>query len=112
MVEYNDPFNRLIKLAQKSLSESDNVRIQFDPELSIDGGPPFGTTIQEQGTCNYIINVAATLPVIAAVEILAHELAHVLAGLDNEHNEIWEAIFSELQAEFESSQLDELRTTL
>lgn len=108
MIEYSDPFNRLIKIAQKKLSISDKITIQFHPEISVNGEPPFGETIEESA-CSYVINIAATLPVFAAVEIMAHELAHVIAGIDNEHNDIWDSIFSDLQKEFEETQIEELK---
>jgi len=46
------------------------------------------------------VRISAHLPVYHAVEILAHELAHVRVGFEEDHNDKWEDCFSEIHAEF------------
>lgn len=61
-------------------------------------GDSYGYTVfAEDG--EIAIFVSCDIPVITAVEILAHELAHVAVGADEDHGEKWEeaneAIFQE-----------------
>ena len=46
------------------------------------------------------IFVSCDIPVITAVEILAHELAHVAVGADEDHGEKWEAAFDAIFQEY------------
>lgn len=47
-----------------------------------------------------IVSMDVTTPVIGAVEVLAHELAHVIAGKDADHGEAWEAVFEAIHDEY------------
>ena len=44
--------------------------------------------------------VSSQLKVIDAVEVLCHELAHVAAGLEDEHGSEWENVFDAIHNEY------------
>lgn len=44
--------------------------------------------------------ISADLPVKHAVEILAHELAHVAVGADADHGETWQSAFDAIHEEY------------
>lgn len=46
------------------------------------------------------ILISGQLPVVHAVEIFAHELAHVAAGPEAEHGEAWENAFDAIHTEY------------
>lgn len=107
-MKFDCPFDRLVRIA-KIYSIPTKTYIQFHPELSADGKPPFGETIEKEGGKEFVINISANLPVMVAVEIMAHELAHVIVGLDEGHNKKWDKMFSKLQKDFYRSQIEDLK---
>ena len=48
-----------------------------------------------------LIDIDPTLRVIDAVEILAHELAHVAAGKEENHGEKWTAAYDAIKSEYD-----------
>ena len=57
-----------------------------------DGENVYGrTTFAPDGTV--YVEVEGTMTVMDAIEVLAHELAHVAAGADAHHGEAWERAF-------------------
>lgn len=49
-----------------------------------------------------IIELDVECPIVGAVEVLAHELAHAKAGPDADHGPEWEAVFTILHAAYQS----------
>lgn len=47
-----------------------------------------------------LIDINPELTVCNAVEILAHELAHVIAGADAEHGRQWNSVFDEINERY------------
>lgn len=56
------------------------------------------------------VYISADLPVKHAVEILAHELAHVAVGADADHGEAWESAFGVIHREYCSINSEEEAT--
>jgi len=101
-MEFVNPYEVLLQ-AVKNLYGDFNVHIEFDASFRKrfvffghwgetcfpdDNGPP-------------TIKVSAHLPVIHSLEIIAHELAHVIAGQSAGHNREWEEIFEKIYKEWE-----------
>jgi len=47
-----------------------------------------------------IVSVDVDLPVAGAVDVLAHELAHVAAGFEEDHGPAWEAAFGAIHQRY------------
>lgn len=47
------------------------------------------------------ICISPNVPFGATVELLAHELSHVIAGKDEGHGPKWESVFSKIHEEYE-----------
>lgn len=104
--ELKTPFNNdmfsMVYMAFDSLFPGKPVRIWWNADIpkAADGTERVGlTSWNEDGTID--VDISAKLPVADAVEILAHELAHVAAGKDEGHGEKWEQAFDAIHAEFE-----------
>lgn len=83
-----------------------NVDIYIGQEMT-DGKETFGCTLfPENEEDRTAIEVHYSLSLNDAVEVLAHELAHVIAGKEAEHNEDWEAVFEGIHVLFQRK-LDE-----
>lgn len=96
----NDPF-ALVWRAFKTLWPDSECSIEWNGSISDENGEPvcgvtafFPDSIPE-------VSINPSLEVWDAVEILAHELAHVAAGIDNGHGEEWEAAFDKIQDEYQ-----------
>ena len=64
------------------------------------GEPVWGvTTFVDDDIPEVAIN--PSLEVWDAVEVLAHELAHVAVGIDEDHGEAWEKAFVAIHAEYD-----------
>lgn len=66
-----------------------------------EGGVVYGiTTFPADENEVPLVEISAELTVQDAVEILAHELAHVAAGIDAGHGEAWEKAFHRIHQEY------------
>lgn len=96
----NDPF-ALVWQAFKNLYPDKKCEVNWYPDLppADDGSPAYGMTdFGVDGTIRVFVD--ATMNVNDAVEILAHELAHVAVGIDSEHGAVWEAAFDAIFQEY------------
>lgn len=96
----NDPF-ALVWQAFKNLYPDKDCEVNWYPDLppADDGNPAHGATdFGEDGTVRVFVDTS--LRVNDAVEILAHELAHVAVGIDGEHGDAWEAAFDAIFREY------------
>ena len=96
----NDPFS-LVWKAFKNLYPGKGCEVQWQPgiqddELSEQG---YGFTEFHDDGSNLVV-VDANLQVSNAVEVLAHELAHVAVGIENEHGAAWETAFDAIFQEY------------
>lgn len=64
-----------------------------------DGKPVYGLTdFADDGSV--AVFVKPSLEVADAVEILAHELAHVAVGIEHDHDEVWQEAFDKIFEEY------------
>ena len=69
------------------------------PIESETGESAYGQTIfEDDGTISILISDGMLIP--HAVEILAHELAHAAAGIDEGHGPAWEEAFASIHDEY------------
>lgn len=96
----NDMF-AIVYMAFKHLYPDKQCLIQWVPEIEKDekGHEVYGlTTFADDG--NVYVDILAKLNVIDAVEILAHELAHVAVGDKAGHGKEWQDAFDDLDKEY------------
>lgn len=96
----NDPF-ALVWTAFKNLYPEKDCECLFDAvddPKDVDGHYGW-TEWNDDGTIAVAVDIG--LPLKDAVEIFAHELAHVAAGSDAEHGEAWESAFDAIHAEYD-----------
>lgn len=96
----NNPFETIIGIMKEHYPDAE-CDIYFGESMT-DGKETFGCTLfpEETGYHTIVVEVHPSLSLTDATEILAHELAHVAAGVDAEHNEEWEKVFSHIHEEF------------
>lgn len=96
----NDPF-ALVWAAFKRLYPDRECLCELVPFTGKDeeGHDVYGmTTFANDG--RVVVMVTTTIPIDNAVEILAHELAHVAAEYDADHGERWKAAFDAICKEY------------
>lgn len=97
----NDPFPALFEAFECLYKDAESVEIHLvmpeDFDLTGDDGEPaVGLTLFPDDGGEPVIYVSAELPFYNVVEIVAHEMAHVIAGQDAGHSDEWEKAFSEI----------------
>lgn len=98
----NDMFSMVYKAFKRLYPEKDcNCQWQPAQMTSADGKNVLGlTTYGDDG--NVYVDISTNLKVVDAIEILAHELAHVAVGEEVEpHGEEWEEAFDAIHNEFD-----------
>jgi hypothetical protein len=101
-----DPMAEIIKAAE-FLYPSLDVEIYvgaFDEEES---DAPLGRTVWPDDGSPVYITISLDCPLCAMPEIMAHEIAHVVAGIDAEHGDAWEAEFSRIHEQY-GKQMEQL----
>lgn len=98
----NDPF-ALVAKAFKSLYPDKAYIAYWEPNIYGDESEempkPCGLTdFGEDGTVAVFVDPG--IPVTHAVEIFAHELAHVAVGISHDHDKEWEAAFDAIFVEY------------
>ena len=97
----NDPFSPLFEAFGCFYKDADKIEVylvmpdEFDL-YGDDGEPVLGFTLFPDDGGLPVIYVSAVLPFNNVVEVVAHEMAHVIAGQDEEHNEEWEQAFADI----------------
>lgn len=96
----NDMFS-LVWEAFEQLYPGKKFECWFAPELeSEEGEEVYGLTVFKDDGEIYVF-VSAKLHLSDAVEIMAHELAHVAIGYDHGHDEAWESAFDKIHKRYE-----------
>lgn len=107
----NDP-TAIVALAFRELYPRLRYYAQYVPSLEDnDGQTAYGLTIFPDDGSTPVVCISAEAPVSAAPELLAHELAHIVAGETAEHGPEWkaaeEAIFQKYNEIFDAKIPDE-----
>ncbi|MBE6954479.1 MAG: hypothetical protein E7449_01030 [Ruminococcaceae bacterium] len=95
-----DPF-ALVWLAFKNLYPDKDCSVYWEPEIrdAEDGSEVFGlTNFGDDGTID--VFVKPTIGVLDAVEVLAHELAHVAVGVEHDHDSVWDDAFEAIHQQY------------
>lgn len=96
----NDMF-AMVWGAFKKLYPDKDCEIYWEPQIrdEEDGKPVYGLTdFADDGSV--AVFVKPSLEVANAVEILAHELAHVAVGVEHDHDEVWQEAFDKIFEEY------------
>ena len=96
----NDMF-AMVWGAFKKLYPDKDCEIYWEPQIrdEEDGKPVYGLTdFADDGSV--AVFVKPSLEVADAVEILAHELAHVAVGVEHDHDEVWQEAFDKIFEEY------------
>jgi len=99
LVIANDPFKTLFE-AVYELYPDLKANIQFNPELSFEDDEFGCTTFPDDGSTP-LIDINPQLTVLDALEIIVHEIAHVVCGPDHEHDKEWKRVFSQIHEKFQ-----------
>lgn len=97
-----DPFAAVWE-AFKTLypGKGENVTCAFDENIKDDNGKPVLGTTDFLDDGSIVVLIDCNLKVCDAVEILAHELAHVAAGMDADHGPEWEKAFDAIYDKYD-----------
>lgn len=96
----NDMF-AMVWAAFKTLYPDKNCEVYWEPQIrdEEDGKPVYGLTdFADDGSV--AVFVKPSLEVADAVEVLAHELAHVAVGIEHDHDEVWQDAFDKIFEEY------------
>ena len=96
----NDMF-AMVWGAFKKLYPDKDCEIYWEPQIrdEEDGKPVYGLTdFADDGSV--AVFVEPSLEVADAVEVLAHELAHVAVGVEHDHDEVWQEAFDKIFEEY------------
>lgn len=96
----NDMF-AMVWGAFKKLYPDKDCEIYWEPQIrdEEDGKPVYGLTdFADDGSV--AVFVKPSLEVADAVEVLAHELAHVAVGVEHDHDEVWQEAFDKIFEEY------------
>jgi hypothetical protein len=99
----NNPFDMVIQ-AVKELYPDTKAYIQFNPYMKYHKFLCFhigecGCTTFNSGSIP-VIDISTHIPFEAMIEILAHELSHVVAGEKHGHDETWNKIFDNIHKRY------------
>ena len=94
----NDPFNTLYEVIDELYPDLD-CDVQYSEELNIDGNT-YGVAIFPQDGSKPLIELDPNQSVLDVLEVIAHEVAHVIAGLEADHGEKWEREFTKIHEKF------------
>ena len=100
MAIINNPFD-IVEEAFKNLHPDKSYKAYIDTDVRDDKGETaFGVTLFQEDGSEPTVFISADLKLSDSVEIFAHELAHVAAGVDEGHGEMWEHEFEKIFKEY------------
>lgn len=104
VITFDNPWQKIIDAAE-NVKQGIDCYIQIDPELEC---PPFGETCWIDSG-EVAISLAGGVTIEQSLEILAHELAHVIAGESAEHGMEWESAFQAILEQYNKIAFDSQR---
>lgn len=94
-----DPF-RCVMAAVQELYPGLEADIQWVEDLHEEDNDPYGRTMIPVNDLVPRVEIDVRTPVYGAVEVLAHELAHVATPDDMEHGAKWQAAFDAINQRY------------
>ena len=97
----NDVFGMVWK-AFKNLYPDKDCKCFWSPDIrdTQDGEKCLGLTDFNEESGEVTVFIKPTIPVVDALEIFAHELAHVAVGVKHDHDAEWEKAFDNIFNEY------------
>ena len=100
----NNPFE-VVMQAVEELYPGTKAEIQFNPNIKYRKWLFFkcehcGSTFFPDDGGTPIIDISTNIPFEAMVETLGHELAHVVAGVDEGHGKEWQKAFDNIRVKY------------
>lgn len=96
----NDPF-ALVAQAFKNLYPERVYSAQITPDIEDDeGNTAYGVTVFPNADLPPFVEVSGKISIEHAVEIFAHELAHVATPEDSNHGKAWQIAFDKILEEY------------
>ena len=99
----NDPIRLVVRIVKKRYPAA-RALIFFVAQQEVASGAYGHTLFPDDGSIPHVL-ISVELPVIRAVEILAHELAHVVVGPKGGHGKEWNRVFRWIKKEYCASVL-------
>jgi len=106
MIEFYDPLVDVIQATVNLYGDVDAI-IQYHPELKRSWKPSLrfgrrvcGETYFPDDEATPVISLNPDIPLKHIIEILAHELAHVVVGYDRDHDSDWKYAFDRIHDEY------------
>lgn len=101
----NNPFNWVIAVAEE-LYPNIKADIQFNPNIKYHKilwwhFGHCGETIFPEDGSTPLINISTNIPFVGMIEVLAHEIAHVIVGERHEHDIVWQKTLDEIKLKYE-----------
>ena len=97
----NDPFSMVYKAFQNLYPGKECVIYWQPEEMKDDEGNGYVGMTHFADDGKITIEISVRMFIGDAVETLAHELAHVAVGAEEEHGEEWEKAFDSIHEEFD-----------
>jgi len=97
MISFEDPLALVVRVFEE-LYPTTSVEVVFVYGLHSEE-ECWGATDLETGSVP-VIQIDVATPLCGAVEVLGHELAHVVAGLKAQHGPAWEAVFAAINERY------------
>jgi hypothetical protein len=101
----NNPYDGIIEAVTNLYGEID-CKVQYNPAIESEMNGSHGCTIYGENGIIYI-DISTNIPFIQTVEVLAHELAHLVRSKVNSENEdseghdkYWDIIFDNIFNEY------------
>ena len=97
MIKYRDPVTELLKIFEKRYPDKNATLVLAG---DVEGHGNLGETwFGENGEIIIQISIEQTLPQM--LDIIAHELAHVAIGPEEDHGEKWQSVYDWLWKEWD-----------
>jgi hypothetical protein len=98
MVEYEDPIRTVVDIFER-LYPSNEVTINFVQGM-YEEVQAYGETFFPDNGSSPVISIDVSMPLIGVVDVISHELSHVVMGKGKAHCKEWEEIFNRINNEF------------
>ena len=114
MVVFFDPIQDIVTAFRNLYGDELRILISYDVDLKkrLFWGKVGATIFPDEGNFDCLIFVSPHIKILNAVEILAHELAYVVSGYENKHNDAWNKVFTAIREEYDKinfKRLEEVR---